>query len=122
MIRVGYLEGTDPLFLTELAARGIDTMPLSNGIDHHGRRIDHLSAADQVSAVVGYLYKVIPLAGSNRTPLDLLHACQVNEIPILIIAPTAVHGRAAESLGEARRFVTLVDPGDLRSAFEKVAG
>ena len=68
------------------------------------------------------LFYILSLAGSNRTPLDLLHACQVNEIPILIIAPTAVHGRGAESLGEARRFVALVDPGDLRSAFEQVAG
>ncbi len=122
MIRVGYLEGTDPSFLSELAARGVDTMPLSNGADSHGKRVDQLNAADHVSLVVGYLYKVIPLAESHRTPLDLLKACQVNGIPVFIIVPETMQSQALEVLGEARLFVTLVDPANLRSAFERVTG
>jgi len=33
---VGYFEGTDPLLLNKLVARGIGTLPISNGFDSHG--------------------------------------------------------------------------------------
>ena len=122
MIRVGYLEGTDPLFLNELAIRGVDTMPLSNGVDHHGKLIDHLLESDEISAVVGYLYKIIPLAGTNKTPADLLNACRVNGIPVLIVVQDSMQHQAIEVLDGAREFVTLVDPAKLRSAFERVTG
>ncbi len=122
MIRVGYLEGTDPLFLNELAVRGVDTMPLSNGVDRHGKLIEHLSAADHVSAVVGYLYKIIPLAGASQTPADLLNACRVNGIPVLVIVQDSMQHQAVAILDRASEFVTMVDPARLRSVFERVTG
>jgi hypothetical protein len=122
MIRVGYLEGTDPLFLNELAVRGVDTMPLSNGVDHHGKLIDHLSAADHVTVVVGHLYKIMPLANTNKTPVDLLRACHVNGIPVLIVVQESMQHQAIQILDEAREFVTLVDPAKLRNAYERVTG
>jgi hypothetical protein len=43
MIRVGYLEGTDPHFLNEMALRGVDIVPLSDGGNSHGKYIGHLT-------------------------------------------------------------------------------
>jgi len=122
MIRVGYLEGTDSLFLNELIARGMDTVPLSNGVDNHGKFIGHLSKADDISIVVGFLHKVVPLADSNLTPRDMLHSCQLHDIPVLVIAQKSIHARAKEILGRASKFAKLVDPIDLMETFKKVVG
>lgn len=122
MIRAGYLEGTDALFLNELVVRGVDTVPLSNGVDNHGKFIGHLTKADDISVVVGFLHKVIPLADSGLSPLDMLHSCQLHQIPVLVIAQKAIHAKAREALGDAARVVTLVDPGDLMPTFLRVVG
>jgi hypothetical protein len=122
MIRVGYLEGTDALFLNELTARGMDTVPLSNGVDNHGKFIGHLSKADDISVVVGFLHKLVPLADSGLTPLDILHSCQLHEIPVLVVAQKRIHPSVIGILGEASRITRLVDPADLMTVFDKVVG
>ena len=55
---VGYLDGTDGLFLTNLAIKGVDTLPLSNGWDNHGKYLGHITKQDNIALVVGYLHKV----------------------------------------------------------------
>ena len=122
MIRVGYLEGTDPLFLSELVARGVDTVPLSNGVDNHGKFIGHLTKADEISVVVCFLHKVIPLADSDLSSLDMLHSCQLRKIPVLVIAQKELHDKAKAVLRDAAPIVTLVDPAELRTAFTRVTG
>jgi len=59
MATVGYLEGTDSTILTRLAVSGIDTLPLSNGVDGHGKYVNHLSKGE-VDVVVGYAHKLTP--------------------------------------------------------------
>ena len=120
MYRVGYLEGTDPLLLNELVARGIDTIPLGNGMDNHGKFLGHLTKADEISVVVGYLHKIIPLAGSGLTPLDIIHSCQVHKTPTLIIAQKSIHDKATDFLGPAAECVTLVDPEELRATIDRI--
>lgn len=122
MTRVGYLEGTDALFLNEMVARGFDTIPLSNGVDNHGKFVGHLTKADEISVVVGFLHKIIPLADSGLTSLDILHSCQVHKIPVLLVAQKAIQESAVKALGDACDIVTLVDLDEVRPAIDKVIG
>ncbi len=120
MATVGYFEGTDPVVLTRLASKGIGTLPLSNGVDTHGKYVVHLTREDDVSVVVGYLHKVLPANGVHFTPRDLLFACVTHDIPVLLIVEKAFHDSAGERLGEVSERVTLVDPADLYDAIIKV--
>lgn len=120
MIRVGYLEGTDPLFLNELVARNIDTIPLSNGMDGHGKFLGHLTKADEIDVVVGFLHKVIPLADSGLTPADILHSCKMHRVPVLVVAQRELHTKAEGALGKAAEFATLVDPAELRVRLDRL--
>lgn len=113
MAIVGYLEGTDALVLTKLAAKGIGTLPLSNGFDNHGKYMNHLTSQDGVSVVIGYLHKVLPTPEMIITPQDLLFACLTHEIPVLLIVEKSEHEEAKRVLGEVGNRVRLVDPADL---------
>jgi hypothetical protein len=119
MATIGYLEGTDPLILTRLAAAGIGTLPLSNGLDMHGRYVNHLTRQDGVGAVVGYLHKVLPYNGAPVSPRDLLYACLTHDIPVLLIVGEAEQEAARKLLGEVRDRVQLVDPANLYGAIMK---
>ena len=116
MATVGYFEGTDPVTLTKLAAKGIGTLPLSNGFDMHGKYVVHLTQQDGVSVVVGYLHKVLPANGVAVAPRDILYACMSHEIPVVLVAEKAFHDAAGDRLGEMRGRVKLVDPADLHEA------
>jgi hypothetical protein len=116
MATVGYLEGTDPLILTKLEVEGIDTTPISNGFDNHGKYINHLSARDGLSAVIGYLHKVMPTPAMTLAPGDLLFACFRHEIPVLLVVESSDQERAAGLLAEASDHVRLVDPAELYAA------
>ncbi len=113
---VAYLEGTDPLVLTRLAAGGIGTIPVSNGFDDHGKYVNHLTTADGVSVVIGYLHKVMPTSVMTLTPRDLLFACVTLNIPVLLIAEKSDHKKAQKLLGEMADHVRLVAPGELYEA------
>ena len=87
MKTVGYLEGTDPLFLSRLTLAGIYTLPLSNGIDNHGKYIGLISSKDNVGAIVGHLHKFLILPYSTSDPCDPFYACNLHNIPLLVVVP-----------------------------------
>ncbi len=116
---VGYLEGTDSWFLTNLVARGYETLPLGNGADNHGKYIGLLSKSDNISLIIGYLHKVVPLSGMNVTAKDVLYSCKIHKVPVMIIAPEKLHENAKEILGDMANYVMLVDPAML---LEKILG
>ncbi|MBC7262611.1 MAG: hypothetical protein H5T63_11450 [Chloroflexi bacterium] len=119
MANVGYLEGTDPLVLTQLAVRGIGTVPISNGFDGHGKYINHLVPADHIAVVIGYLHKLLPVPERFMKPKDLLFSCMTHAIPVLLIVPKADQEAARNTLGEARDYVELVEPAELYQAVMK---
>jgi hypothetical protein len=119
MANVGYLEGTDPQVLSRLAARGIGTVPISNGFDNHGKYINHLVPSDHIAVVVGYLHKLLPSAERVMTAKDLLFSCMTHNIPVLVIAAKADHAAAKKVLGDAGSYVTLVDLADVYDAIMK---
>ncbi|MCD6101829.1 MAG: hypothetical protein J7J77_02105 [Candidatus Cloacimonetes bacterium] len=110
---VGYLEGTDSWFLTNLVAKGYETLPLGNGADNHGKYIGLISKTDNISLVIGYLHKVVPLSGMNITTKDILYSCKMHKIPVMIIVPEKLHENAKEILGDMANYVMLVDPAKL---------
>lgn len=119
---VGYLEGTDAVFLTRLVARGVDTLPLGNGADNHGKYIGFIDKSDAIDLVIGYFHKVVPLAVQKSSPLELLRACQLHKIPVLLITPTELHDNARKMLADVTAELKLVDPSDVMAEARKILG
>lgn len=118
MGKVGYFEGTDSLVLAKLSAEGIETVPISNAVDGHGRYVNHLTKGE-VDVVVGYLHKVIPADRIHEKPSDILHACTIQNIPVLLVAPAEVREKARRLLGDVGPNVIVVAPSEVESQIMK---
>jgi hypothetical protein len=116
---VGYFEGTDPLLLNKLVARGIGTMPLSNGFDSHGKPVGYLTKQDGINLVVGYFYKVVPPAEMSITLKDILFGCVSYKIPVLLIAAKEIHEAADKITGGIPKGVKFVPPEKILDAVLK---
>lgn len=112
MVTVGYLEGTDPTILAKLYLKGIGTLPLGNGWDNHGKYVNHLTTADGVDAVLGYLHKIIPPAFEGKLNLDILFACIAHGIPVCLMVPRGLQEKAMKWLGGDAGKVNLVDSAE----------
>jgi predicted urease superfamily metal-dependent hydrolase len=121
--RVGYFEGTDPILLTRLAAEGIETLPVANTWDHHGKYVNHL-CKDEVDVVVGYLHKVIP-AEPVRTAMvsvvlrDMFSACKTHDIPVLLIVPSNLRNKAKKIVGNTGANIQFVAPEELEAQIRR---
>jgi hypothetical protein len=122
MATVGYLEGTDPLVLTRLAARGVGTLPLSNGFDNHGKFITSVSRRDDIDVIVGYLHKLTRTQKQGFYPRDLLQSCLDCEMTVMIVVPQADHSLARQVLGSISDVTMLVDPAQLYEAIVQDLG
>ena len=123
MARVGYLEGTDPVLLSMLAAEGVETLPVSNTFDGHGKPINYLTKGE-VNVVVGYLHKVVPNEQARTSMFDLmldnmLVACKAYNIPVVLVAPSGLQEKARKLLGESRKNVYVVAPNELEAQIRK---
>jgi hypothetical protein len=123
MARIGYFEGTDPLLLATLAAEGIETLPVANTWDGHGKYVNHLSKGE-VNVVVGYLHKVIPAEPLRTSSLALmvdalLSACKVHDIPVLLIVPAALHDKARKILSNTEANIQIVSPQEVEAQIRK---
>ncbi len=101
MKTVGYLEGTDPEFLTKLVCMGYKTLPIGNDIDNHGKNIAFISIADKVDLIVGYLHKVSPLPTMTKSLKEFLTPGIIHHIPILLLAPKDTVPLAKKIVSEA---------------------
>jgi hypothetical protein len=113
MATIGYLEGTDSLVLTRLAARGVGTLPVGNGTDNHGKFITTISKRDDIDLVVGYLHKILRTEHQGFLTKDLLQSCIDCGIPVLIVVPEADQMMVRQVLGGVSESIVLVDPGAL---------
>jgi hypothetical protein len=110
MPTVGYMQGIDPLVLTRLAARGVGTLPVSNGFDNHGKFINAITERDEVDVVVGHLHKVLRTQRQGFPVDAILDACSACSIPVLIVVPDEDRNAAQLLLGAAAARVDLVAP------------
>ena len=114
---VGYLSGTDPLTLSQLTASGINTIPLSNGWDNHGKYLGMLSVADNVGAIVGYFHKLVAPAEAQTPPSTFLDRARIHKIPVVIVCPEKVVEKAKQILGDSGAEVHWTAPDQV---FERV--
>lgn len=120
---MGYFEGTDPLLLSKLAAEGIETIPVANTWDGHGKLVNHLGKGE-VNVVVGYLHKVIPAEPLRTAALpimvdNMLSACKVYDIPALLIVPAAVREKAEDILRGTEVKIHIVSPEQVEAEIRK---
>ncbi len=118
MARVGYFEGTDSLLLAKLAAESIETLPVANTWDGHGTYVNHLGKGE-VNVVVGYLHKVVPVESERSNPSDLLFACKIHNIPVVLVAPASALERAKSLIGDAGPNIRIVTPEELEAEIRK---
>jgi len=117
---IGYFEGTDSIWLTSLTAQSCDTIPVSNGYDGHGKNVRLFNARDKVDAVIGYLHKVVAPKEWEVTTVDILHECITYDIPVLLVVPGKLHGKARKLLGKAAEHVQLVEPSEMLETVKEV--
>lgn len=117
---IGYMEGTDPLWLTTLQAQGFNAMPLGNGIDGYGMNIRLLTEHNRPDLIICYLHKVIPPEGVDVPPEELLLSARLYEIPVLVVCPAGYHSQARQLLARVGALVELVDPPDAVSRIEEI--
>lgn len=120
MATIGYLEGTDSLVLTRLAARGVGTLPVGNGTDNHGKFITTISERDNIDLIVGYLHKIMRTEHQGFLTQDLLQSCIDCGIPVLIVVPEADQGTVRQALGVVSASIVLVDPDALYDEIARV--
>ncbi len=119
---IGYLAGTDPLILSRCAALGINTIPLSNGWDNHGKYIGLLSKTDNVALVIAYLHKLIAPPEMKTRPGDFLTACKIHQIPVLVICHERVMAKAKKKLSGVKAKLHWVTPDTLFDTVMEVLG
>jgi len=119
MVTVAYFAGADPLTLTKLAIKGINTLPVSNGWDNHGKDVNHLSKEDNVTCVIGYLHKILPVPGFSFSPQDILYTCRAYSIPVFLVVPEDQIEEAQGIIADAGENVEIVALDDL---FDRVMG
>jgi hypothetical protein len=122
MKTVGYLEGTDPEFLTKLVCMGYKTLPIGNEIDNHGKNIAFISIADKVDLIVGYLHKVSPLPNVTKSLKEYLTPGIIHQIPILLLAPkeTLPHAKKIVSEATTSLYIKIIDYKNLMDESMKI--
>jgi hypothetical protein len=119
---VGYFEGTDSRLLTALVLSGYDTIPVSNGIDHHGNCIRQVNDQSKYDILIGYPHKITAQPGDDLQTDDILHICRTYSIPLILEVPIHLQEQVRELLPETRARVELIDPTEtLGRALELLA-
>jgi hypothetical protein len=65
MAKVGYFERTDSLLLATLAAEGVETLPIANTWDAHGKPVNHLTKGKVDVVVVTFTRSYLPGRGEH---------------------------------------------------------
>ena len=122
MKTIGYLEGTNPDFLTKLVCMGYKTLPIGNDTDNHGKNIAFISIADKIDLIIGYLHKVSPLPTMTKSLKEFLTPGIIHQIPILLLAPRETLTNAKRIVSEATTspYIKVIDPKNLMDESMKI--
>jgi hypothetical protein len=96
---VGYLSGTDSATLSQLAASGVNTIPLSNGWDNHGKYIEAVTVSDNLGAIIGYFHKLVAPSEAQTSPSGFMDAARIHKIPVVVVCPANVMTQAKGIIG-----------------------
>lgn len=109
---VGYFEGTDSRLLTALVLSGYDTIPVSNGVDHHGTYVARITHQNRFDVLIGYPHKITAQPGDELQAQDVFHICKTYDIPLLLEVPTHLQESLSDILPETPDMVELLDPAE----------
>lgn len=107
---VGYFEGTDSVLLTSLIVAGYDTVPISNGVDHHGKSVYRINDKEKYDLLIGYFHKLYHPVQLDLPYQKLFHICSTYGIPLLIKVPETLRGRAKKLMPDEPGVVEFIDP------------
>ncbi len=114
---VGYLSGTDAATLSQLVASGVNTIPLSNGWDNHGKYIDTVTVSDNLGAIIGYFHKLVPPPEASTASSGFLDGARIHKIPVVAVCPANVMTQARKTLGSGGKVLHWATPDQV---FDKV--
>lgn len=117
---IGYFDGIDSEVLTHLICDGYETIPISNGLDNHGRHIRLLNEENKIDLLMGYLHKIHASADDETQPEDVFHICQTYQIPFLIVVPSELHDRIRQMFDKCPNMVMFVDPSETLKLAQKI--
>lgn len=105
--------------MSTLAAEGVETLPIANTWDGHGKPVNQLTKGE-VNVVVGYLHKVIPTEHARTAMFEVMlgnmfSACKAYGIPVLLIAPANLLDKAKKLLGDIGPKMHVVAPEELEA-------
>ncbi len=124
MANIGYLEGTDPELLDQLAAQGHHLIPLSTSGDGYGKKNWALiSVFDSVDLVIAHYYQLkrtVRLRYSSLT--DMLAIYDKLDTEVALVAPSEIMAQVRLELEEegVEEGVKLAVPEKLFEAIGKL--
>ncbi len=110
---VGYFEGTDSLLLTSLICAGYDTLPVSNGVDHHGRNVRRINQQEKYDILIGYPHKLYAPVQYDLPYQDVFHICKTYGIPLLLEVPEHLKESAMRLMPDPPDVVEFLDPSEI---------
>jgi len=110
---IGYFEGTDSTLLTSLICSGHDTLPVSNGVDHHGKSVYLINDQERYDVLIGYVHKLYHPEKLNLPYQRLFHICNTYGIPLLIEVHAGFQDKARALMQEAPDVVEFLDPSEI---------
>jgi hypothetical protein len=110
---VGYFEGTDSLLLTSLICAGFDTLPVSNGVDHHGKNVRRINQQEKYDILIGYPHKLYAPVEYNLPYQEIFHICRTYSIPLLIEVPEPLKEAADRLMPDRPDVVEFLDPSEI---------
>ena len=121
---IGYFEGTDPALLTSLVCEEHDTVPISNGFDHHGMHVRIINNENRVDALIGYVHKIYAtqdsVSSGGVTYQDIFHVCRAFDIPLLLAVPNGLEDKARGLFTDVPDLVQFLDPDKMLGAIEDI--
>jgi len=119
---IGYLSGTDATTLSQLAASGINTVPLSNGWDSHGKYIGMLTVTDNIGLIIGYFHKLVAPPEADTPPATFLERARIHKIPVVVVCPEDFMSKAKQLLVDTGAEIHWVAPGQVFGKITELLG
>ncbi len=110
---IGYFEGTDSTLLTSFICSGFDTLPVSNGVDSHGKSVYRINDKEKYDLLIGYVHKLYHPDRLKLPYQKLFHICSTYGIPLLIEVPSAQQDAAKALMPGAPDVVEFLDPSEI---------
>jgi hypothetical protein len=110
---VGYFDGTDSTLLTSLICAGYDTLPVSNGVDHHGKNVRRINQQEKYDILIGYPHKLYAPVEYDLPYQEVFHICKTYGIPLLLEVPDDLKESAHRLMPDSPDVVEFLDPGEI---------